>query len=129
MTETRFENGRHAIEKWDDVFTVLDAEPRRQIVVALLDADRPAPLPESAINPNAPADPAQLRVELYHKHLPMLAEYGFVEWETDPLLVEPGPRFEEVAAVFEALHAHVDSIPDSLVVGCQRLEREQEIRT
>ena len=129
MTGTRFENGRRVIEKWDDVFSVLDAEPRRQIVISLLDTDGAVPLPESAINPNAPADPEQLRVELHHKHLPMLAEHGFIEWESDPLIAAPGPRFEEVAAVFEALHAQAASVPDSLVVGCQRLERERELGT
>lgn len=127
MSTTRYKNGRHVIERWDNVFAVLDAEPRRQIVTSLLDSDGSVPLPESAINPNAPADPEQLRLELYHKHLPKLAEYGFVEWEDDPLVAKRGPQFEKVAIVFEALHAHAGSIPDSLVVGCQRLEREREM--
>ncbi len=126
MTVTRFQNGQRVIEKWDDVFGVLDAEPRRQIVASLLDSGGSVPLPESAINPDAPPDPEQLRMELYHKHLPVLAEHGFIEWEEDPLVAERGPRFEEVAAVFEALHAHAESMPDSLVVGCRRLERERE---
>ncbi|QSG02622.1 hypothetical protein [Natranaeroarchaeum sulfidigenes] len=118
MSGTRFNNGRRVIEKWNDVFSVLDAEPRRQIVTSLLDADGSVPLPESAVNPNASPDPKELRLELYHKHLPVLAEHGFIEWEADPFVAERGPRFGEVAIVFEALYTHVESIPDSLVIGC-----------
>jgi len=56
----------------------------------------------------------------------MLAEMDFITWETDPLVASRGPRFDEVAVVFDALHSTADSIPDSLVVGCQRLERERQ---
>jgi hypothetical protein len=129
--DARIENGRRVIEGWDRVFTALGAEPRRQLVVSLLDApaDRTVPLPESAANPNVPTDRERLRVELYHQHLPMLADSGFIEWETDPLVASRGPRFEDVAVVFEALHAASADIPDSLVMGCQRLERERQERT
>lgn len=129
MTGTRFTNGKHNIEKWNDVFEVITAEPRRQLIVSLLDTEEAVPLPESAVNPNAPADSEALKVELYHRHLPMLADREFVEWDTDPLVAERGPRFEEVAAVFEALHTSAGRIPDSLVVGCQRLEQERHLST
>jgi len=49
------------------------------------------PLPESAAMPNCPPDPDVLCVELYHAHLPMLAEMGFITWETDPLVASRGP--------------------------------------
>lgn len=42
------------------------------------------------------------------------------------MVAERGSRFDEVAAVFDALHAEAADIPDSLVVGCQRLEAERE---
>ncbi len=95
----------------------------------MLDTEGAVPLPESAVNPNAPADPEALKVELYHRHLPMLADREFVEWDTGPLVAERGPRFEEVAAVFEAVHTSAERLPDSLVVGCQRLERERHLST
>lgn len=126
--EVRVENGRRVIEGWDRVFEALSAEPRRQLIVTLLDAppDQSVPLPESAINPNIPADPENIRQELHHQHLPMLADHGFIDWETDPLVASRGVKFDEVAVVFEALHATATDIPDSLVVGCQRLEREEQ---
>ena len=125
---TRFENGRQIIDGWNNVFTALSAEPRRQLVVSLMEAPRnqPVTLPESAINPNVPADPEQLRLRLRHRHLPMLADQGFVTWETDPLVASRGTHFEEVAVVLEALHATAGDIPDSLVIGCQRLETERQ---
>jgi len=88
--------------------------------------DQPVPLPESAAMPNCPPDPDVLCVELYHAHLPMLAEMGFITWETDPLVASRGPQFDEVAVVLDALHSMAASIPDSLVVGCQRLVQEQQ---
>ena len=125
--ETRISNGQRVIDRWTEVFTALSAEPRRQIIV-LLDnpPDYAAPLPESATNPNVPADAETLRRELHHRHLPQLADMGFVEWENEPLVATRGPRFAEVGVVFESLHEGAREIPDSLVVGCQRLEAEQQ---
>ncbi|WP_255151269.1 hypothetical protein [Halorarius halobius] len=128
MTKVRFDNGRRIIERWDRVFEAASAEPRRQLIVSLMDADPEGSvlLPASAMNPNVPMDPDRLRTELYHQHLPLLAERGFIEWETEPMRASRGERFEEVAVVFEALHSTATEIPDSLVVGCQRLEAERQ---
>lgn len=128
MSEIHPENGNRVVRKWNDVFEALSAEPRRQIVLSLVDSppDRPVPLPESAVTPNVPVDPEPLRTDLHHLHLPLLAESGFVEWRDDPFVATRGPRFDEVAAVFEALESDATAIPDSLVAGCQRLERARE---
>jgi hypothetical protein len=130
MTGARFRNGREVIGRWNRVFDAVSAEPRRQLIVSLVDAEpsETVPLPESAINPNVPVDPETLRVELRHNHLPRLAEEGFVEWGTDPLRASQGARFDEVAVVFETLHGASAELPDSLVIGCQRLERERQQR-
>jgi len=127
MTQARYRNGRRVIDRWDDVFAALSAEPRRQIVISLLDAapSESVPLPESAVNPNVPPDPEKLRRELHHRHLPMLSDLEFVTWDRDPLVAVRGSRFEQVAAVFDALQSAATDVPDSLVVGCQRLERER----
>lgn len=128
MASVHRENGEQVIKNWNAVFKALSSEPRRQLIVSLLDAgpDQPVPLPESAIMPNVPPDPEVLRQELHHVHLPMLADMGFVIWETEPMVASRGPRFDEVAVVFEALQAEASRIPDSLVIGCQRLEEEQQ---
>lgn len=131
MGRVRFENGRRVIERWDRVFRAVSAEPRRQVVIALLDAPQgqSVSLPESAMSPTVPVDPDALREALVHKHLPMLADPGFVEWSADPLDAVRGPRFEEVAVVFEALYSQAAEIPDPLVEGCQRLVWERQFGT
>ena len=128
MPRTHFEDGERVSENWSTVFRCLSAEPRRQLVVSLLDApsDESVPLPESAAMPNGPADPVLLRRALHHVHLPLLAENEFVTWDADPLVAARGPRFDEVGVVFEALHSAASSVPDSLVVGCRRLEAERQ---
>ncbi|RKD97975.1 hypothetical protein [Halopiger aswanensis] len=128
MSATRYENGKRVIQNWDRVFEAASAEPRRQLIVSLLDVSsgKSVPLPERAINPNVPVEPEPLRRDLVHRHLPLLADYEFVEWDTDPFVATRGPRFEEVAAVFESLQSSAAALPDSLVVGCQQLERERE---
>ena len=127
VMQRRFENGKQAIERWNQVFDAISAESRRQLVVSLLDhpPEASVPLPESAINPNFLPDPEKFRRELLHHHLPKLADMEFVEWDTDPFVASRGPRFDEVAVVFGALHSFATDIPDPLVVGCQRLEEER----
>ena len=126
MTMRRSEVAERVSENWDTVFRSLSAEPRRQLVVSLLDAppEGSVPLPESAAMSALQSDPETLRTELYHVHLPILAENGFIRWETDPLVAFRGPKFDRVAVVFDALHSAASEMPDSLVVGCRRLERE-----
>lgn len=93
MTLKHYENGKQVSKNWDTVFKALSAEPRRQLIVSLLDTapDQSVPLPESAAMPNLPLDAEELRAELYHIHLPMLAENDFIMWETDPLVASRGP--------------------------------------
>lgn len=130
MTEVRYQNGKAVIRRWDEVFKAVSAEPRRQLIVTLLDnpPDTMVSLPESAVNPNVPPDPETLRQELHHCHLPMLEEMGFITWETEPLAAGRGERFEEVGVVFDSLQSNASGLPDALVFGCQRLEQEQEER-
>jgi len=128
MTRERFENGQKAIERWNRVFQALSADPRRQLIASLVDSspNQAVPLPESAMNPNVPADPETLKQELHHCHLPMLGDQGFIEWEAEPLTASRGPYFDEVAVVWETLSSTATEMPDSLVVGYQRLERERQ---
>jgi hypothetical protein len=128
MVDIRSENARQVIERWDAIFRALSAEPRRQLLVSLNDSEpsEPVPLPESAMNPNLPVEGESLKTELYHSHLPMLSTVGLVEWEADPLVAYRGPRFEEATVVFDSLQSSAQELPDSLVIGCQRLEEERQ---
>ncbi|WP_144901928.1 hypothetical protein [Halobellus captivus] len=129
MAHRRGERAQKVVNRWDRVVESMTAEPRRQLIVALLDASPgvSVELPEAAINPNVPTDPESLRIELCHQHLPKLAEMGFIEWDTEPLRATRGPRFEEVGVVVEAVHRSAGELPDSLVSGYQRLETERRL--
>lgn len=127
MATNQHVDAKRVIDGWDQLFAALSAEPRRQIIVSLLEAppDRQLSLPEAANPPYALMDPEQLYVELVHSHLPVLADGDYVEWDSEPLRVERGPNFEEAAVVFQALHDTASDIPDRLVHGCQRLEEKR----
>lgn len=127
MTGERTGHAAEMVERWNRVFRALTAEPRRQIIVALMEApsDRELNLPEAANPPFLRRDPEELYVDLIHSHLPALAEAEFVEWEREPLRVRRGPAFEEVAVVLEALQSHADEIPRQLTDHCHRLEEHK----
>ncbi|NHN40499.1 hypothetical protein G9C85_02455 [Halorubellus sp. JP-L1] len=120
-------DGEAVIESWNGAFRALSAEPRRQIVVSLLEAPegRELELPEAANPPFMLLDPEELCVELVHEHLPMLAARSYVEWEREPLRVRRGESFDEVASILRSLMDCADSIPDGMVDGCQRLEEQR----
>lgn len=129
MMDKRHDNAVQASETWDDIYEVLSADPRRQLLHSLMNVGpgKSVPLPESAANPSAPPDAEHLRMELKHVHLPKLADQEFAVWDEDPFRASRGPRFEEVEAVFDALFSSVGDFPDSIVIGCQGLEEEREL--
>ncbi len=130
MTAERYRNGKRVIDRWNLVFEALAAEPRRQLIGSLVDAPGggSVPLPEAAASPTVPPEPDSLRIQLRHRHLPMLEDAGFVRWNEEAFKASRGSRFEEVAVVLETLHHRADSVPDQLVRGCRRLEDERHGR-
>lgn len=130
MTGANANSDREMVRGWDRAFRAMAAEPRRQIVCALLEAppDRALALPDAANAPYVSEEAAELAVSLRHNHLPKLAERGYVQWEERPFVVRRGPNFEEVAVFFEALQAHAERIPERLKRGCRRLEAAQRER-
>jgi Ser-tRNA(Ala) deacylase AlaX len=50
--------------------------------------------------------------ELYHAHLPKLADAGYVEWDEDTHTVRRGPNFEEIAPLLRLMDDHRDELPD-----------------
>ena len=43
------------------------------------------------------------RTEVYHWHLPKLADAEFVDWDPATNTIEPGPRFDEIRPVLDRL--------------------------
>lgn len=107
--------------QWNQVFDVLSAEPRREIIRSLLKEpqERRLSLPEAAASPNQSMDSETLAIQLRHHHLPKLADAGYVRWESDPFCVQRGPNFEEPAFIIQRVVDSVDEIPDSLINNCK----------
>lgn len=111
-------------ERWNELFEALSAEPRREIIISLLEEprERRLPLPEAAESPNQSMDSETLAVHLRHQHLPKLAEAGYVRWESDPLRVQRGPNFDEPAFIVENVLDSMDEIPESLIDNCKIIQ-------
>ena len=124
MPRNRSRSGGVSGTEWDRVFTALAAEPRRQLVFSLVDAQprQAVSLPEAAVSPASGTDLDALRAHLVHRHLPLLADGGFVQWDREPFHARRGPRFQDVAAVIEALTGNPEPIPNHLVDACPQLQ-------
>ncbi|RQG99745.1 hypothetical protein [Natrarchaeobius oligotrophus] len=124
MTIERVRDTKRAGERWDEIFEALSAEPRRQLIATLSNAPagRRVLLPDAATSSIESVDRDELRLQLMHRHLPVLSEFGFVDWTTDPFCAQRGMRFGEVATVFDALCSHADDVPDHLLAGSERFE-------
>ncbi|GAB3677726.1 hypothetical protein [Halopiger thermotolerans] len=129
MTSHRREEAREAIRRWDRAFEALSAAPRRHLVdeLAAVPDGGSVSLPDAAVPPaGAEADANELRIDLHHRHLPMLADAGYIEWQRAPFQATRGPRFEEVAVVLDALYENAGAVPEHLLPACPTLEREHD---
>ena len=84
---------------------------RRRVLFALLrersgrDARRKRSESSAAVEVDELGDDAVTasQVEMYHTHLPKLADYGFVSWNSDSGVVIAGSRFEEIEPLLELI--------------------------
>ncbi|PCR91876.1 transcriptional regulator [Natrinema ejinorense] len=54
-----------------------------------------------------------LLVEMEHTHLPLLEDYGFINWDRDTHEVTKGPKFDEIRPLLELMVNHRDELPDN----------------
>lgn len=55
----------------------------------------------------------QRRVELHHRHLPMLGDAGVVSYDAETGTVRRGEHFREVYSLLQALDDHRDDAPQN----------------
>ena len=105
-----------AMQSWNRLLQVLAKRQCRTIVFSLLSTDptEQVPLPESAMIPGEPVDPAQLTVDLQHNYLPTMADAAYIRWSNDPFTVQRGPRFDEPATVIRLFVDNADEFPSTL---------------
>ena len=85
---------------------------RRRILTRL---DRANPRDESSFSTDSVAnddeDETLVAIDVHHRHLPKLAEAGFVDWDRESNAVRRGPRFDEIAPLLELENRYRDELP------------------
>lgn len=95
----------------NELFEALSHPTRRRILTAFLKEQ-----PQEA-EKFVPSDFTQgerreeVMVSLQHRHLPKLAEAGFIEWDPDTKTITQGPRFDEITPLVELIIEHRDELP------------------
>lgn len=96
----------------DESFDVLSHPFRRRILTRLHDHN---PRDEAEFSADELADDAdevdRLVLEIHHRHLPKLAEKGFIDWDREADVITRGPRFDEIAPLIELMVNHRDELP------------------
>lgn len=86
---------------------------RRRVLTAVLRASRQDSGPISPADVSvADEDPEGLLVVLRYVHLPMLADYRFVEWDPERGAIAEGTNFDAVRPIVELLNDAPGSLPD-----------------
>jgi len=89
----------------DRTLSILANGPRREILRALASGRTVGRSELGRIRDRLGASETTFEVSLYHVHLPMLAAAEVVTSDSDPFRIQPGPRFESVAPLVEAVSA------------------------
>jgi hypothetical protein len=103
---------RREREPLDRVFDVLSHPLRRRLLTSIAESTSGdgAAVTTADLNTRG-EDVDRLRVELYHAHLPKLAEAGYIEWDGDTRATRRGPNFDEVEPVLRLLADEQDDLP------------------
>lgn len=100
----------------NSIFTCLGHPYRREIVTIVTEMDGPITTHELAreiatrsnrvLSENGYADPAEsIRIELYHQHLPKLAEADLIEYDQDANLVSSTSATTHLTALVQIAHS------------------------
>ena len=97
----------------DRIFDVL-RHPYRRRILQLVSEHNPRDEDEFSVEDLATEDDdlELLTTELYHAHLPKLAESGYIEWDEDTRTIRRGPNFDEIAPLLRLMIEHQDELPD-----------------
>ena len=97
----------------DRVFDAF-SHPYRRRILLLVSEHNPRDEDEFSVEELATEDDdlELLTTELYHAHLPKLAESGYIEWGQDIHSIRRGPNFDEFAPLLRLMDDQQDELPD-----------------
>lgn len=109
-------SSRH--ERTDRVFEVMSHRDRRRLLVALrkhTDTEDPqydvGALSEAIVQDG---DAEQAQVQMVHRHLPKLEDFGYVRWDREAGTVEKGPEWTALEPFLGLLDDHGPELADDL---------------
>ncbi len=87
------------------------SDRHRRTILKLLREENPRFESEFTISEflNAVDEPEISEIDLYHAHLPKLADAGFIEWDRDTMTVRRGNSFHAVSVLMDAVEEHASS--------------------
>jgi len=94
--------------RFDDVADVLASKHRRDLLLELLEHN-PQPVPTVA--DTTIEDDTTDSLAIRHMHLPKLADYDLINWDTENHEITKGPNFDEIRPVLELLDDHSAALP------------------
>jgi len=93
---------RKASSDWSALLESLADARRRRLLRALRETERIDHVCDRASEWAGPdADDADVRLSMYHSHLPKLADDGLVVWDRERDAVARGPAFAEIVPVLD----------------------------
>ena len=125
MTPYKETIGDSTPNRWDAIFSALQTEPRRQLILSLTQSEI-APLPMSAMGSKLQLTHDELTIELIHRHLPHLENREFITWTKEPFLAKRGNRFDELDFIVRSIMKNAEFLPDSLQVPCMDATLSQQ---
>ncbi|WP_246310395.1 DUF7344 domain-containing protein [Halorarum halophilum] len=96
---------------FDDMIDALADVQRRKLLIALMEHNPQNDSPVAIADSDSEADAIKRLVTMNHVHLPKLADYGFIEWDSESHQVTKGPNFDEIRPLLELLDGHEDELP------------------
>ncbi|WP_238709604.1 DUF7344 domain-containing protein [Natronorubrum halophilum] len=97
----------------DEFFRAVANVQRRRLLVRMLSHN---PEDESKVytgdRETDEEELATLLIEMQHTHLPLLEEYGFIDWDRQNHEVSKGPEFDEIRPLLEMMVEHQGELPE-----------------
>lgn len=102
-------------ERWDTALSALSNSYRRQLLFALSQSN---PQDEEDVDPldtlpHSESETDNLKILMFHTHLPKLEDMGLIEWDREAGQVRRGPDWKEIDPLLTLIQNHRDELTDN----------------